>query len=410
MKRFAILLMLFATLGALPAAGQSVVGFFEGPRDVDADGIPDNSGSGAIAVTGWAGALQGVQRVVIQVDGTDVGQAVYGRPRPDARPQVLGFPDEDGPGFFFNVNTIPFKNGLHTITAKVVTNTGLEVVLPQSYQVNFINNAAILAPFGRIERPDDGTELYGTCDLSDPNPIYAVVQGWVLDLGMQEEDAGVGYVELMIDNALVYSTRTDCTFDMSRGGLTQCYGLPRLDIERIYPYAEDAPLAGFRFVLDVGLLIQSGWVQGSHKLKLRAGDQATNVSEFSEIKVNFFCQENFGDVPSVGVIEHPRPGRQYFDTFLARGWAVDAEGVDRVEVYIDGNFFTEAEYGVGSRPAVPQLYPGYPNVFAPVWRAEIDTTLITDGRRRMQVRVVDLDGRTTEIGDREFFVNNDFDD
>ncbi|MEM8930141.1 MAG: hypothetical protein AAGE94_03140 [Acidobacteriota bacterium] len=430
MKRFAILCMLFATLGVLPASGQTVVGYFEGPVDRDRDGIPDNAGSGAIAITGWTASTDGIQRVVIQVDGQDLGQAIYGRPRPDAQSQVSGLPDAAGPGFLYNINTTLFDNGVHTVTAKVVTNSGTEIVLGQSYHVLFNNTAPTLAPFGKIELPVDGTEIFGTCDLNNPNRIYTVLSGWALDLGLQEEDEGVGYVELMLDNTLFeqtyvgddgafgtlddvevdVSTRTGCFFSLATGGLTNCYGLPRLDIERFFPFAEDAPLSGFRFVLDVGYLINAGWVQGQHKIKLRAGDQATATNEFSEIKVNFLCQENFDDIPSIGLIEYPRPGRAHSGTLFSRGWAVDIDGIVRVEIYIDGNFVTNANYGVGSRPIVAQHYPGYPDALAPVWEAAIDTTLLTDGFRRMQVRAIDLNGNSTEIGDKEFVVNNDFDD
>ncbi|MCP4249383.1 MAG: hypothetical protein GY778_20255, partial [bacterium] len=76
---------------------------------------------------------------------------------------------------------------------------------------------------------------------------YMVVRGWALDLGITDEDTGISWVEVETNGALVGNTRTGCVFDRRLGGLTNCYGLPRIDLESRFPFAFDAPSAGYRF-------------------------------------------------------------------------------------------------------------------------------------------------------------------
>jgi hypothetical protein len=258
--------------------------------------------------------------------------------------------------------------------------------------------------------PDTGfcrTDLY-TGITAAP---YAVVDGWALDLGKEIGDSGVGYVELLIDGTIVGNSRKTCTFNIDTGGLTDCYGLQRLDIERNFPFAFDAPTAGFRFAFDVGHLVRSlGFVQGSHVLTIRSGDIGNLTANIHEIPVNFLCLNNNNNLQSFGRIESPRNNRLYFDLMTFQGWAVDIDGVDTVEVFVDGNSIGLAAFGVGSRPGVLATYPGYPDAASPVWRlADFDTTNLNEGQHQVQIEVTDDRGTTTMIGEVDFTVDNQVD-
>jgi hypothetical protein len=279
-------------------------------------------------------------------------------------------------------------------------------VLDGSRQLFFTNNTSTLRPFGHIDRPLRQTDLYGTCSGS-PNRIYSPIEGWALDLGVEIGDAGIGYVELLLDGAIVANTRTSCAYILATGGLTNCYGLPRLDIETRFPGALNAPSAGFRFVLDVGALITNANVtQGFHQLTIRAGDIATNVENIDEIPVNFFCEENNPNEGSIGFIEQPRPGLIVAGDTTFQGWAVDIDGINRVEMYVDGLYVGTANFGVDSRPAVANEYPGYPDAGAPVWRFIWDSTTRADAFHHMEAIAYDELGEATLIGERTFYVEN----
>lgn len=415
------LLILLATLPAV--AQESVQGFFEGPLG------GNNAGSGVITVSGWVWAQSGIRRVVIQVDGIDIGQANHGLDRPDVE-EARGFVET---GFGFNLNSTDFTNGQHTISAKVQTLAGNTFVLSGTRRVHFTNNTAILVPFGRIDRPQAHAQLFGTCGENPPNLSlprrYSVVEGFALDLGVEIGDTGVGWVELLVDGAIVADSRLGdvfpfplalgaCTFSPDAGGLSNCYGLPRTDIENLFPFAFDAPSAGYRFVLDVGALIDFGYPRGQHVLTIRAGDITGQLANIDEIPVTFFCAGDLGNEGSFGFIESPRAGRIYSGIIRFEGWALDGEGITdrlgnlppgRVEILIDGLLVGQADYGVGSRASVRRQYPGFPDTGFPVWRFFYDSTQVADGLRKAEVFVRDITGNVNLIGRTDFFVDNERD-
>ncbi len=317
-------LSVLAMLATFPATAQeTVVGFFEGISG----GF--NSGSGAMTLTGWVVASSGVRQVVVQVDGVDIGQAIYGLPRPDVTAVYPGFPDSGFPGFGYNLNSTDFRNGQHQVSVKVFTNAGRTLELNGTRNLNFNNNTHILVPFGDINHPQRSAQLFGTCpfDPFPPSPRrYSIIEGWALDLGVEIGDTGVSWVELLVDGSIVGDSKTTCRFDPNAGGLTDCYGLPRPDIERLYPFALDAPSSGFRFALDVGALIDFGFARGHHVLTIRAGDITSQQANIAEIPVTFFCAGDLGNEGSFGRIESPRIGRAYEGVILFQGWRSTAKG------------------------------------------------------------------------------------
>lgn len=402
-RRGLFILSVLALLATFPATAQETVdGFFEGISG----GF--NSGSGAITLTGWAVADSGIRQVVIQVDGVDIGQAIYGLPRPTVTDAVPGFPDSSFPGFGYRLNSTDFLNGQHEVSAKVFTNAGEVVVLNGTRNLNFNNNTHILVPFGDINHPQRNAQLFGTCPF-DPFPSprrYSIVEGWALDLGVEIGDTGVAWVELLVDGSIVGDSRTTCRFNPISGGLTDCYGLPRPDIERLYPFALDAPSSGFRFALDVGALIDFGFSRGAHVLTIRVGDITSQHANVAEIPVGFYCAGDLGNEGSFGRIESPRAGRAYEGDILFQGWALDGEGVERITVRIDGEFVGNAAFGVDSRPVVAARYPGYPDTDAPVWRLFYDSTQLSDGFHQVQIVVIDIFDQRTQIAEVDFFVDN----
>ncbi len=59
-------------------------------------------------------------------------------------------------------------------------------------------------------------------------------------------------------------------------------------------------------------------------------------------------------------LEEPVDGATHAGIGNLRGWALDQQGVERVEIYIDGKYLYDAPYG-GSRRDVGSKYPGFPN-------------------------------------------------
>ncbi|HEX4495306.1 MAG TPA: hypothetical protein VIE43_06525 [Thermoanaerobaculia bacterium] len=367
-----------------------------------------NSGGGLLPLTGWALDDNGILAVDVLVDGLVATRAFYGRARAGVSARFPNYPDSANPGWGVQLDTTHYLNGVHTVAIRLKSRAGEVVFLPPQ-QISFTNVQADLTPFGMIEFPKNQAEMRGTCTLNpDDARRLSVVSGYALDAGTTDADTGVAYVELEIDRALVANSLTDCTFDAAAGGFSNCYGIRRLDIEQVYPTLKDSPHSGFRFVLDVGALIASNtYTQGAHVLTIRSGDHASQVSNIAEIPVTFSCDQNQFDEGSVGDIDLPVNGLLYHGVINATGWALDWEGVNSVQVLVDGQFFGTANYGF-PRPDVFALsyYPGYPNVVDPGWTFALDTTKLANGEHFIDVVVTDRLGAVTYIGKRRIVVNN----
>jgi N-acetylmuramoyl-L-alanine amidase len=384
---------------ALPALAAPPFGSFGGKAG------PGNAAAGLLPLVGWALDDNGVQRVDVLVDGVVAGQAHYGRSRPGVTQQFPGFPDSPAPGFAFQLDTTRYLNGLHTVTARVRSTTGeLATLSPRTFE--FLNTTHNLKPFGRIEFPQAGAELRGNCN-ADPNRRFSVISGYALDLGLDENDTGVNYVELLLDRVVILHNKLDCFVDPALGGEVNCYGKRRQDLVRFYPSLKDDPHVGFRFLLDVGEVIAGGVVPGSHVLTVRAGDHDDQFANIAEIPVHLSCDDPVDNELSLGVISSPGPFHPQAGTVLFTGWALDWQGVLDVAFLVDGNLIGLATYGL-PRPAeeLDELFVGYPNAAFPGWTIPVDTTLISNGEHFAEIRVRDILGAETYVGRRRFVVAN----
>jgi len=387
-----------AVAAAGPAWADLPFGFFDGKQG------GGNGAAGVVGLIGWALDDNGVEAVDIYVDGVLAGRTLYGFNRPGVGDMFPGFPDGDNAGWVFSLNTTRYTNGLHTVTPRAISAVG-EVRDLNSRVFEVLNTTHNLVPFGAIDQPRANAELFGTCDPLAVNRRLTVVSGWALDVGVEQNDTGVGYVELLIDGTIFANTRTDCFFEPALGGFTQCYGLRRFDIDRSFPDVRDAPHAGFRFVLDIGALIEFGYVEGFHVLSIRSGDVNANSSEFAEVPVTFLCDDHVGNEGSFGQIDLPPDGLLFTGVVTFSGWALDFEGVSRVRIFVDGFEVGDAAYGL-PRPVVSAAFPGFPDTAAPGWSFTLDTTTLSEGEHQFQVFVIDDAGFATLIGEREFNVEN----
>jgi hypothetical protein len=397
---------LIGALVALVVAAPAVAapfGFFDGLSG------GANSATGVVGIHGWALDASGVARVDVHVDDVAVGRADYGFHRPGVAARFPGFPDSNGAGFGFLLDTTRFNNGHHTISVLVTSNNGLKTTLPPR-TVEFMNSSHLLVPFGHISFPQSQATLAGVCDLGDPFRRYSVVEGWALDAGIEPDDTGIAWVELLIDGGSFATSWRDCGFHPGTGGFTQCYGLPSLDVEQLYPSLPNAPRARFRFVIDVGALISLGYyTPGHHVISVRAGDIAGHVATVGSVGVTFMCDEFLPNEPSVGFVDVPPGGPIYSGVVAIIGWAIDWEGVSRVDIYVNGELAGTALYGF-PRPRVAELFPGYPNSAGPGFGFFLDSTALANGLNDIKAVVVDVLGEETLIGERRITVHNPVND
>ena len=402
MKRNAILVLVVALAISAPAWAANPFGQFGGKVG------GGNSGAGLLPLYGWALDDDGIEAVDIMVDGVVDGRANYGRARPQVARQYPGYPDSNRAGWVYQLDTTRYLNGQHTLTPRVLSKSG-EVQYLKTLKFQWINLTHDLVPFGRIEFPKHQAELRGHCNLATPSRRWSVVSGYTLDTGVQQEDTGVGYVELLLDGAVFANSNSDC-FRLTDVGLVNCYGLRRTDLVPIFPHLKDAPHSGYRFALDVGALISVfGYSEGSHRFTIRVGDTYEQIANIDEVVVTFSCDDvnttPGQDEESLGDLEQPYDGQLFSGLMQVKGWALDWEGVHHVQVYVDGVDVGTASYGF-VRPILIPIYPGYPDRAAPGWEHTIDTTALSNGAHQLEVIVTDDLGRDTYIGRRRFVVVN----
>ena len=381
--------------------------------------IPDlaaqYNASGSFPVVGWACDTDGIGRVDVMIDGGILQSAMYGDARPDVANAFPDLPAANFSGFIANIDTTRIQDGVHLIEVVAFDRPGLSRIIGRR-QVQVFNNEANLQPFGYLDEPKRDAVVYGTrCNQTpviisppvNPQSHITPVRGWALDLGTRVDLGRVQYVELMIDGVRWAST-DDCAFSTIFNTFTNCYGLPRFDVERFYPTYPDAPRSGFMFTMDVGALIALGVRPGNHVLKVRVGDQQQTFAELpgpQGIPVFFQCSED-RVASAAGFIDIPVQFDYVRGNVTFQGWAANERGtVGAVEIIVDGDFIGQAQYGY-PRPDVPPSNPSLFNALNSGWKFTMDTTKLANARHRLTVRVLDTSGLRTEIGSVDFFVQN----
>src|SRR5262245_49477353 len=406
--------------------------------------------TGSFPVAGWAiddsGEIDHIDFLIDnQVVAGSVGRgepatATYGSTRPDIQAAFPDVPFSLYTGFVANVDATKLINGVHTLSVVATDGDGASREIGErTVLVNSVGSN--LGPFGRIDFPLDKASLLcevvvvsgggGGCPspcVPPPSiPIVAnPVEGWALDVGSALDRGQVSYVELLIDGALIANTRSDCIQVGQR--LTNCYGINRPDVARAYPGYVNADNAGFAFafgllrngassVIDVESLRQdplnlndtiylpvTQTVAGKHTLSIRAGDEEETFTQFGAMSVDILCDEASANQPAFGYIDTPSDYQFINGLFEVFGWAFDFQGVNHVEVDVDGQVVGTATYGL-NRPDVPQQDTRVNTAFVG-FSFILDTTKLPDTQHDLVIYVVDRAGVRSEIGRRKMVVDN----
>ncbi len=128
-------------------------------------------------VTGWALDNVGIVKVEILVDGTKMGEAIYGLLRPDIALVWGSFPKANLSGFSFTFDTTVLPNGSHTLVARALDQAG-NATLIGSRTVQTQNQVLVITT-GDIPKGKKG-EFYST-QLNAANGVQPYT--WTLNSG-----------------------------------------------------------------------------------------------------------------------------------------------------------------------------------------------------------------------------------
>jgi hypothetical protein len=239
---------------------------------------------GAVAITGWALAPNGIDKIELFLDGSDVptNRAVLNLPRPGVLAAFPSFntPQNARPGFVTSFLARNFTDGPHQFTL-ALTESGVGTTTFGPFDV-VVNNAINQAPFGSLDIPSNGVTV-------GENGSVAVV-GWALD------DSDIDHVDFFIDGHLWASA-------IGRGGVGNAtFGATRPDVFAAFPdFPGPQPkslFSGYLAILDTTQV-----VNGLHVISVRATDDQGSAREIGAATVQV---ENVGALLGpFGVLEYP---------------------------------------------------------------------------------------------------------
>jgi large repetitive protein len=106
-----------------------------------------------------------------------------------------------------------------------------------------------------------------------------------------------------------------------------------------------------------------------------------------------------------GVVDRPLQNRVPAGDVELSGWAIDPQGVARVELLVDGGAAFSARYGlpyVGARNEPLALYfPAYPNTANAGFTVELPAQTLARGTADVRTVVINSVGTRTEIDRRQ---------
>jgi hypothetical protein len=237
---------------------------------------------------------------------------------------------------------------------------------------------ALLAPalfaqqrfVGFIERPLEGAEVNG----------MVLVQGYAID------EQQISRVDLYVDDQFQHSASIN---------------IPRIDVIEVYPDWEGIHNKRPGFTTGFNASRFSNGPHTIHVVVTTIDNRTIEVGRRTIVIDNTKNQPPFGsvDIPATDAV---------FDangSFPVAGWVADTDGIQRVDVQIDGLNMQSAVYG-DPRPDVANNFPDFPAALHSGFVAHVDTTRVQDGVHTITVRATDRQGLSRLIATRNVQIFN----
>lgn len=228
------------------------------------------------------------------------------------------------------------------------------------------------------------TETHGSLEFPDPSVTQSgviLVKGWFLN------PSAISRIAAYVDDQFIANANTS---------------LPRIDIVNEFPnYPGIQNIApGFQ----IGFLA-SRLTNGTHTIAARVFFSDGTVTELGRRTMevnNSLNQSPFGsvDIPDLSGTYNAS------GSFPVSGWALDTDGISKVEVLIDNGVMQDAMYG-DPRPDVANSIADWSDALYSSFIANVDTTRIPDGVHTLDVRASDTTGLSRLIGRRVIQISNE---
>ena len=205
-----------------------------------------------------------------------------------------------------------------------------------------------------------------------------VVEGWALS------EVGISRIDLFVDGDYVSTANIN---------------IPRDDVIEHYPQYSDTPSNRPGFTVG---FVGGDYVDGTHYLHLVVTDSNDHAETIGQRSV---IVDNTVNPAPRGYLDAPLPDDTVHGPFPVYGWAIDENGIDRIEVMVDGLVASGAEYG-GPRQDIYHAFPMFPNSALSGFIIYLDSNRIENGEHNITVRAYDTLGQSRDIGSRNVVFSN----
>lgn len=220
----------------------------------------------------------------------------------------------------------------------------------------------------------DTVSIMGSLDSPADNQVFSVhekiiIAGWVAPSNLVEK------IEISINGQML--------------GVAN-YGLVRNDVVNAFKDMPNSKNCGFEYHVK-SEEISLGENVISIVVKQKAEEKLTLPKRIITVK---------NQKETIGVIDSPKKDETVspiFNKYLQiGGWVIDNEGIEKVEVYLDGELIGQATYGI-KREDVRSAYPSYSDSLNSGYNFKYELSKIDHGYHNLRIKAISKNGTFTEI-------------
>ncbi|WP_240260004.1 N-acetylmuramoyl-L-alanine amidase [Clostridium perfringens] len=279
------------------------------------DGQTVSSSLKKVKLSGWALNSSGVKKVEVYLNGKYQGDASIGHNRPDIGSAYPEYIDSKNSGFVYNLDLNNIKPGINNIIVKQIGNDG------SSNSKNIKINYEKQEPITAIETFQDGQSIATSVK-------QVQLSGWALN------SSGVKKVEIYLNGKY----QGDASI-----------GHNRPDIGASYPEYTDSYRSGYVYTLNLNNMRQGEF---NIMVKQIGNDDSINSKN---IKLKYM---NLKPIIAMDTFKNGQNIGPNIRDLQLSGWAINASGIKKVEIYLNGKYQGDASIGY-SRPDIKAAYPEY---------------------------------------------------
>lgn len=312
---------------------------------IDQPGENSKVNNADLVVGGWALSSKGIKEVKVYVDGKYIKSATLGLPRPDVDKAFPGYIGGAASGYSAVIDKINIAEGNHTVTVEAIGNNGVSEKVTRNFIMNKPRTYIVADNF------NGGTNY---------NKSFTI-GGWALS------PSGVKAVNVYVDGKLFNTTQAS---------------ILRPDVNAAFPGYIGGTTAGYNIAIDINKVLE-----GTRNITLEVvGNDGISVKNQYQLVVNKPDAQASIDTPSNNQLVSST-------SVTVGGWALNATGISKIEVYLDNQLKGNATIGI-SRPDVAVAFASknYTDAAIGGYSATIDTTGISIGSHVVKIVAIGKDG------------------